>query len=119
MILLPIVTTFCKLLCLAVTLRAVNGIERLDPQERSLPTTVPPTDALSAIERPPSRNALIVSCDSRLGAGMNVTSCFNVLRISPVGEVQETWGYPGHLPPGTLIDVRLPVKLFSGKAPHV
>ncbi len=57
-------------------------------------------------------NTVDIRCDARLyGAGLDATSCFSALNLSPTGDVQESWGYP----PFAQTDVTLPVKLFSSK----
>jgi len=59
------------------------------------------------------RYNLGVKCDAReYGGGLNAASCFNALRQSPTGAVQESWGRRVYTPQ---VDVELPIRLFSGE----
>ncbi len=92
------------------------------PQGRALPVQASPApvdsfndSAISATTihvETSAGNTVDIRCDARLyGAGLNPTSCFGALNLSPTGEVQESWGYT----PSAQTDVTLPVKLFSSK----
>lgn len=59
-------------------------------------------------------NALKIECDSKYGGNLNPSSCFSALDYCPTGSGVESWGDPELLPPGTAIDVALPVVKLGG-----
>lgn len=92
-----------------------------DLEERTLQTLPAPAQGL-AMTLPANLSIVsddidnrYIKCDMHSGIGLTVESCNNVLRLSPTSTGMETWGYPDELPPGTVVDEDLPLKLWSGK----
>ena len=92
-----------------------------DLEERTLQTLPAPAQGL-AMTLPANLSVVsddidnrYIKCDMHSGTGLTVASCNNVLRLSPTSTGMETWGYLDELPPGTVVDEDLPLKLWSGK----
>lgn len=59
----------------------------------------------------PTNSLYQVACNSRLGAGLEVRSCFDALHAAPRGDQQEVWA--NSVPPGVHVDVILPEVTLS------
>ena len=70
------------------------------------------TDAEPVLQTSLGHNYQVV-CD-KTSIGLDAQDCVTALRLSPTGDVQESWASP-RSPPSIHADVRLPIRIVSGR----